>query len=351
MPFIARVPVPSVRILYEQKDVSADLAPYLLSATYTDRLSGQSDELDISLEDTDGRWRADWYPGKGDRLAAFIGYAGQELVSCGEFDIDEIELSFPPDVVTIRALATGLATPCRTRRSQGYEKTTLAAVVRETCGRLGLSPAGEIEDIPIDRLTQYQESDLAFLTRLAGEYGHTFKVCGTRLIFQRRAAILAADGVRTLSRADVISGSFQDSLKDVPGKVRIKKQDASARELRVYGRDGDQGLAVVPATEKERSQRGNPSKTSSNDELRIVGRGSQAQLAAKGDAALQDAELERCRTELTLVGDPALRAGLNIVLDASFGAPSGKYLIRESRHSLGREGYTTSLTLARTGKA
>lgn len=90
----ADVPAPQARIIYEGKDISADISPYLLSVGYTDRLSGESDELELRLEDTDGRWRGDWYPGKGDSLAVSIGYAGQELVSCGSFEIDEIELSF-----------------------------------------------------------------------------------------------------------------------------------------------------------------------------------------------------------------------------------------------------------------
>ncbi len=344
----ADVPAPRARIIYEGKDISADISPYLLSVGYTDRLSGESDELELRLEDTDGRWRGDWYPGKGDSLAVSIGYAGQELVSCGSFEIDEIELSFPPDEVSIRALATGISVSCRTRKSHGYEKTTLAGVVRVVCGRLGLTPAGEVADIPIDRVTQYQESDLAFLTRLAGEYGHTFKISGKTMIFQRRDGVLAAESARTFRREDVSSCRFRDTLKGIPQKVKIKKQDAGTKTLKVYGKDGDDRLAVVGSTEQARKQRGRASKTASGDELRLVGRGSQAQLAARGNAALQDAELERCRAELSLYGDPSLRAGVSVELGEDFGAPAGKYLITCSRHEISQEGYVTTLTLART---
>lgn len=344
----AGVPAPQARIVYEGKDISADISPYLLGVSYTDKLSGESDELELRLEDTDGRWRGDWYPGKGDSLTVSIGYAGRELVSCGSFEIDEIELSFPPDEVSIRALATGISVSCRTRKSNGYEKTTLAGVVRVVCGRMGLTPAGEVADIPIDRVTQYQESDLAFLTRLAGEYGHTFKISGKKMIFQRRDGVLAADSVRTFKREDVTSCSFRDKLKDIPSKVKIKKQDAGTKALKVYGKGGDDSLAVVGTTEQARKQRGRASKTASGDELRIIGRGSQAQLVAKGDAALQDAELERCQAELSLVGDPSLRAGVSVELGKDFGAPAGKYLVTCSRHDMGRDGYVTTLTLSRT---
>lgn len=346
----AGVPAPRARIVYDGKDISADISPYLLSVGYTDRLSGESDELELRLEDTDGRWRGDWYPGKGDSLTVSIGYAGQELVSCGGFEIDEIELSFPPDEVSIRALATGISVSCRTRKSKGYEKTTLAGVVRVVCGRLGLTPAGEVADIPIDRVTQYHESDLAFLTRLAGEYGHTFKISGKKMIFQRKDAVLAADSVRTFSRGDVLSCSFRDKLKDIPTGAKIKKQDAGKKTLKVYGKGSDDSLAVVGTTEQAQKSRGRKSRTASGDELRIVGRGSQAQLVAKGDAALQDAELERCQAELSLVGDPSLRAGVSVELGKDFGAPAGKYLVTCSRHDMGRDGYVTTLTLSRTAE-
>ena len=156
--------------------------------------------------------------------------------------------------------------------------------------------------------------------------------------------------MRTFRREDVASCSFRDKLKDIPAKVKIKKQDAGAKTLKVYGKGGDDRLAVVGTTAAARKSRGKKGKTASGDELRIVGRGSQAQLEAKGNAALQDAELERCQAELALYGDPSLRAGVSVTLGEDFGAPAGKYLITCSRHQISREGYTTTLTLSRTGE-
>ncbi|CRZ20630.1 Phage P2 baseplate assembly protein gpV [Kingella kingae] len=49
------VTAPDFLLTYEQKDITADIAPYLLSFTYTDYLSDQSDELQVSFEDVDAR--------------------------------------------------------------------------------------------------------------------------------------------------------------------------------------------------------------------------------------------------------------------------------------------------------
>ena len=41
----APVPCPLVKLTYEQKDISNDIAPYLVEFSYVDHLSGESDEL------------------------------------------------------------------------------------------------------------------------------------------------------------------------------------------------------------------------------------------------------------------------------------------------------------------
>ena len=180
---VAKVPHPVFVLSYEQKNITSDITPYVRSVTYTDYLSGQSDELEVELEDADGRWVRHWYPGKGDTLSLKIGYEAAPLLPCGAFEIDEIEFAQPPATVSIRGLATGVKKSVRTRVGRAYENTTLAAIAQRIAKRNKLTLTGKIRDIRIDRVTQYQERDVEFLTRLAREYGYAFKIVGSKLVF------------------------------------------------------------------------------------------------------------------------------------------------------------------------
>lgn len=84
-----KVPQPQFRLVYDQKDVTVDLAPFILSVTYTDVLEGESDELTVSVEDRDHRWKNNWFPGKGAQLSLSMGYAGRPLAHMGRFEVDE----------------------------------------------------------------------------------------------------------------------------------------------------------------------------------------------------------------------------------------------------------------------
>ncbi|MGL5631261.1 MAG: hypothetical protein ACRDD3_02775, partial [Azovibrio sp.] len=88
---VAKVRQPVFVLTYEQKNITSDISPYVCSIGYMDNLTGKSDELDVQLEDVDGRWIDHWYPGKGDTLSLKIGYEGSPLLPCGTFEIDEIE--------------------------------------------------------------------------------------------------------------------------------------------------------------------------------------------------------------------------------------------------------------------
>jgi len=89
------VPVPAFELSYNGRAITQDIAPYVMSATYTDHLTGEADSLDIELEDTDGRWLDRWYPEKGASLAYRFGYEDAPLISAGRFDVDELELGGP----------------------------------------------------------------------------------------------------------------------------------------------------------------------------------------------------------------------------------------------------------------
>ena len=54
----------ALQILYESKDISVDLAKYLIGASYKDVMSGEADTFDLTLDDRQGLWSGDWYPSK-----------------------------------------------------------------------------------------------------------------------------------------------------------------------------------------------------------------------------------------------------------------------------------------------
>ncbi|MFZ5473241.1 MAG: phage late control D family protein [Pseudomonadota bacterium] len=341
---VAKVPHPVFVLSYEQKNITSDITPYVRSVTYTDYLSGQSDELEVELEDADGRWVRHWYPGKGDTLSLKIGYEAAPLLPCGAFEIDEIEFAQPPAIVTIRALATGIKKSVRTRESRPFENTTLAAIAQRIAKRNKLTLTGKIRDIRIDRVTQYQERDVEFLTRLAREYGYAFKIVGRKLVFTELADLRDGSTVAALKATDLISIRMRDKIKDVYQEAKGKYHDPKTKKLVVYGMKGDQVTEVGQTTTSTKKQSG---QSTSSDTLKLSSRGSKAAVQAKTQAAMEAANLQQTAGDLTVPGNPKLVAGTTFEL-ADCGRLSGKYLVESARHRLDRGGgYVTELEVKR----
>lgn len=325
---------PDFAVSYEQKDITADIRPYLLALVYTDYLGGQSDELQIDLEDTDGRWLNGWYPEQGDRLSVRLGDQFTGMVDWGSFEIAEIEYRCPPNTISIKALSTGITKANRTLRPRAYEHTTLAKIVRTVAARLKLSVTGTVADIAIERVTQYQERDVEFLTRLARQYGHTFKIVGERLVFAANAELAKTEPVAVLLPEDIVQFRFRDLIRNVPEKVVVSGYDTKAKKPRSVSR-------------KSRPLRKGAKKAATGDTLRIVAnRGeSEQQLAARADAALAEAQQSQIAGSVTLFGNALLVAG-QVVCLRNIGKLSGKYLVQQARHELRRSaGYTTELDI------
>ncbi|AJY32453.1 phage late control D family protein [Burkholderia thailandensis 34] len=343
-PGVADVPRPTFVLTYEQKNITTDVAPYVTSVAYTDFLSGQSDEIEVVLEDTDGRWRGAWYPGKGDTLALQIGYLGAPLLPCGRFEIDELSFDDPPSTVTIRALATGVAAPLRTSRSKPYEQTTLAAIAARVAKRNRLTLTGKIREIRIDRITQYEEHDVAFLARLAREYGYAFKIVGPKLVFTELAALRDTGAALRFTRGDLKSIRLTDKIKDVYAQAKGGYHNPATKKLIVYGvKDGKVDVAG------ESSAPAAAGRDASGDTLRVTARaGSKATLETRTQAALDRSNLQRTTGTFELDGNTRLVAGNSIEL-VGYGRLSGKYLIESARHRIDRgSGYTTEIEVKRS---
>ena len=91
-----------VMVSYNGKDISADLQQYLKSVSYTDNMSGEADDLQLTLEDKAGLWQSAWMPKKGATLDVSIRHinaGAEQVVRFGLFEIDEITSSGMPSEV------------------------------------------------------------------------------------------------------------------------------------------------------------------------------------------------------------------------------------------------------------
>lgn len=135
---------------------------------------------------------AGWISGiraAGDTLTLKMGYQGEKLLSCGTFSIDEIEVSSPASVVAIRGVATSVNNALRTKIQSWFREHHAGGHRRADCQKHQLKLVGSIESIKIDRVTQYAETDVGFLRRLASEYGYAVKVVSDQLIFSHLATL------------------------------------------------------------------------------------------------------------------------------------------------------------------
>lgn len=335
------VPEPVFVLRYNLKDITHDITAYATSITFTDKLSGESDELEVELEDSEQRWRDAWYPGMGDTLALQLGFQGKPLTDCGGFSIDEIELSGPPDSVSIRGRSAPVTRAMRTKSNRGFENTTLAAIAGRIARKHKLKLEGQIEPLTLERITQYGESDLAFLKRLANDYGYMVKVTPQKLIFSHLGKLRDAPVIRTITPQEVSRWTLRDTLHEVYKGVKNKHQNSQTRTLVTFNADN----TTTTRTEKKSSSSG---MSTSSDIINTSDRVQNDEEArAKGKAKMDRKNEYKHAGTLSLEGDLSLRAGASVML-SGFGKSDGKWLIISARHSLARSsGLTTDIDIAR----
>ena len=323
---------PLFMLIYEQKDITHTITPYLIELSYRDFLDSQADEVEISLEDTDEAWLYDWYPDAGDGIELSLADEMGQMLPMGRFEITEIEYRYPPSVITIKALSAGPSKARRTNQPKPYTKTTLAAIIREVAKRLNLSITGQIRDVKIDSVTQYQERDMEFLARLAATFGHSFKMVNETLVFYDNQALGDRDAVARIDKTAVIEMSFKDLIKDVPNEVTVSSHNTKDNTTKTAKK------TVKPKRGKR--------KKATTDTLKITApnNATQDEVNAMADAHAKKSEDEQIAAEITLTGNPLLVAGQVVMLE-QMGKFSGKYLIKEAKHELSVSGYTTDIEM------
>ncbi len=319
--------------MFSGVNITQDVSSMVTSLVYVDRLSDYSGECEVIFEDRSRIWQTAWYPQMGDEVAVALGYRDGSTLDCGEFQIDEIESSGPPDQLVVRCIAAWITPAMRTRKSVAYEGVTLSQLAAFIASQYDftLSTASLSSLSTFDRITQRHESDLEFLKRIARAHGLYFTVRANQLVFYDVSALETQPSATTVKRRDVEEFRFMD------------------RSFRIF--EGADVSYHLPAEKRLISQQARAAiALDGGDRLRQVARcETDTQAAARAVAELYRRNSQRRAMSFTAPGDPSLMAG-NMLTAEDFGENSGLYLIDEARHVItGKTGYRTRISAHRVG--
>lgn len=318
---------PGFRIEANGGDITKLIADRLLSLRLNEQAEQQSDSLEITLDDRDKRVPV---PAQGTWLRVWLGYS--KPVYMGAFAVDEVELSMGPRSMVIKATASNTApTLQKEQRTQSWHDTTLGSVVQEIAGRHNVVPVikGQLASQQIKHEDQTNESDQAFLSRLAEKFKATIKPADGKLVVVPRGAADNAGSVTI--KLDEVS-NWRATLKNrgAYGQVKAKYLDrASSTEKTITS--GQAGGALPVFEEKQLFK-------------------TQAEAQKAADSRLQSLRAGEVRVSLTLPGRPDVSAEGLVTLAGFRPEVDGSWNVKQVTHDLGGGGYVTTVECGTQGE-
>ena len=224
---------PTYRIIADGKDITAMINDRLLLLRISDRPGMESDEFELRIDDRD---QAVALPARGGRVEVFLGYEGKPIKRMGAYTVDEVQVSGPPDELTIRGKASDMRGSGKTVRSGSWENVPLSQIVGDIAKRNGWEVVCPVT-IKVERIDQRNESDFNFFTRLARQYDCTAKVAEGKLLIMPRQGGKSTSGkslqVITINKTDVPRYQFRLGDRSTQKAVKTRHQDQKSGELKV----------------------------------------------------------------------------------------------------------------------
>jgi len=356
------VRTPDFMIRVNSENVTANISPRLISLTMTDNRGFEADQLDIELDDSDGQLAM---PVRGAVISLFLGWKGQPLTGKGDFTVDEVEHHGAPDTMTIRARSADFRGTLNSRREVSYHDTTLGAVIRQVAERNKLQPmiAEAFASVPVTHIDQTQETDAAFLTRIATLNGAVAAIKAGRLLFIRPGGGVTAAGKpipqMTITRQDGdrhsfsiadrgaytgVTASWLHTKEPKPKKVKVQRKPKE-RHLRALEHPAAKKRKAAAAKTPEAKE--GDYLAGSEDNVFAITTVYATKAAAMRAAQAKWNKLQRGVAEFSLTlamgradlfpETPVQVSGFKAVIDAQ------PWVISKVTHSLSGSGYTTAL--------
>ena len=325
-----------VKIEVAGVDVTRDLSPYLKSVTYEDVLSGETDTVELELQDTAHLFATDWFPQRGDTLRVELsreywsGDGQLETLPLGLFELDEVQNSYPPNICKLKGNSCPQNSALRQMdESKSWEDVKLSQIAFDIAEAAGVALFYDTTHDPtIKRAEQSELSRLAFLEKICADQGLAVKI---------------ANG--TLAVFDEEKYEQQEPVSQIVyGFSTVKKFSATATLTEIYKacevvyKHGQKDEKIQARFEDSSKSDGKTLKVNQ----RIEDQSEADRLARK---KLREKNREEVKVQLTVVGRFEYLSGQVVEL-VNHGFYSGRYLIERARHKVG-DGYEVDLELRR----
>lgn len=349
-------PRPAFSIQIGDRQLTA-LDDRLISLSLTDNRGFEADTIDLTLDDSDGQIIM---PSRGARISVSLGWDNEPLIFKGVYTVDETGHSGPPDQVLISARSTDFRNDFNVKREYSWHDITVGDVVASIATRYGLRAgvSEELAKLEIDHADQTSESDISFLTRMAGMLDAVTTVKNGMLLFITPGKGVTRSG-KPLPEATIVRSSGDRHRFNLADRDAYTGVTAHWLDLSF----GKRPSVTVRTTGPGRRRKTGPKKTTEPASTRkegkymvgaegnvfVIRRTFKTEKAAKRAAAAKWSQLQRGAATFAITlargradlypEQPASVIGFKSTLDSVF------WTIARCVHDIGSGGFTTSLDL------
>ena len=252
---------PVAKLAINGRPFNTDALSRIISISLTDKSGFEADELTVSLSDHDGKLAL---PPKSAEITISLGYIETGIVDKGSYKITEVSWSGAPDTLHITAQSADTSDRFSEAKEKSWHKTSLKEIIESIAAANGYTPiiGKAYQDEKIDHIDQSNESDAAFLSRLAERYDAIATVKHGRLLFVSSGEATTAGGQPLLTiRITRNSGdqyAFRYSNTESYNAVRayyIDKQTGKKHEVVITEDNYDPVKKTVTTTKKYKTKR------------------------------------------------------------------------------------------------
>lgn len=255
---------PSVTVSIDGRAANPVFYERLLELVVVDREGIRADELQLRFADGPPHMS----PPRRKAIVSVTLASGSGDAFVGDFVIDHVEMKCLPYELAVKGHSADFQSGMKTNKSRHWDNATVQSIVAQIAREYDLEPkiSSSVSDHVYEWIGQLDETDLAFLERLAQRHSALFTIKAGALLWLRRGVGVSADdqviASETIRARDIVVGTCKVVETDVRRYNKIKafwqdNEAAKRKEVVVTADEDASGEHVLrdPFASEEEAQR------------------------------------------------------------------------------------------------